>query len=285
MLFTQACTLYLKQSKIRHAEATRKQAIGYLRRACEYLGEYECEEIDRTLFLDFIIHRKELNPEISNATLNKYLRYTKSVLRDEANIILNFKKLRIEKKLPQVLSEVTIRKVYKYLEKYDIEEHKRNKLMFMMLLDTGLRISELLSIRVEDISFTNLMIYVSKTKSKVHRYVLFTRNTANELEKFIKINRIEKHIFINLESRKVLHPDSIQTICQRIQEKANIQKSITPHKWRHTFATNFNDNNGNLFVLQKLMGHANITSTQTYVTVSTKKIIEEYTRIVENSVK
>ncbi len=285
MKFSEASSFYLKESEVRHSKATFKQATGYLRRACEYLGDIECAEINRGTLLDFIIHRREINPEVSNATMNKYLLYIKSVLKDVADIYIVFKKLREENKLPQVLSEFTIRKVYRYLDKSDLEEHKRNKLMFMMLLDTGLRISELLSLKVNDFDYSTRMIYVSKTKTKVHRNVLFTSNTLKELIRFINTNKIDKYIFINLESRRPLHVDSVETICQRIKERTNIEKSITPHKWRHTFATNFNDNNGNTFVLQKLLGHSKITSTQRYVQVSMKKVTEEYTRVVENSVK
>ncbi len=284
MKFSEASASYLKQSEVRHTKATFKEAKGYIRRACEFLGDMECSDINRTILLDFIIHRKEINPDVSNATLNKYLVFVKSVLKDEADINVNFKKLRQERKLPQVLSDLTIRKVYKFCESRNSEEGLRNKLMFMMLLDTGLRISELLSIQVTDINFNDRMIYVSKTKTRVHRYVLFTMKTMKELERFILKNSIDKHIFINLETRTVLHPDSIQTICRRIQEKAKLKQSITPHKWRHTFASNFNDNNGNVFVLQKILGHSSIKSTQIYVTVSMKKVIKEYSRVVENSV-
>ena len=98
-------------------------------------------------------------------------------------------------------------------------------------------------------------------------------------------NKIDQYIFINLTTRELLHDDSIQTICQRIQENAKINQSITPHKWRHTFASRFIENDGNQFVLMKLLGHKKITTTQIYVQVSMKKVKKEYMRIFENGVK
>jgi len=154
-----------------------------------------------------------------------------------------------------------------------------------MLLDTGLRISELLSVTIDSADFLNKIIHVTKTKSKEHRQVLITSRTCDELLDFISINKVREYIFINLKSREVLHDDSIQSICQRLQEKIGIKQSITPHKWRHTFASRFIDNDGNQFVLMKLLGHKKITTTQIYVQVSMKKVKEEYLRIFKNGVK
>jgi site-specific recombinase XerD len=123
------------------------------------------------------------------------------------------------------------------------------------------------------------------TKNGEQRFVIFKKRTVPYLIKYIESCNIKKHLIINLETRFVLHTDSIQTICQRIQDKANIEQSITPHKWRHTFASRFNENNGNTFVLMKLLGHKDIKTTQRYVTVSLDTIKNEYIKILENEVK
>jgi len=285
MKFREASNLYLKHQKIRNSKATYSQAKGYLKRSNMYLGNMNCEDIDSNTMYDFIEHRRKVNPRVSNTTLNKYIRFISSVLKDELDIILKFKKLRQDRKIPQVLDEITIHKVFRYLDKFNIPEHQRNKVMFSLLLDTGLRISELINVKVNDINFQQNMILVKHTKIKSERIVLFTNETKKLLNDYIVMNRIRDYIIINLETREKLHPDSIQTICQRIQTRIGTKQSITPHKWRHTFATNFTDNNGNMFVLQKLLGHQNIATTQLYVTVSMKKTINEYFRVVENSVK
>ena len=283
MKFTEACDLYLKSCKVINSERTYKKAKGLLKRSCELIGDYECSEINKNTLLNLILYRKKINPKVSNKTLNIYIMYIKLVIKEETERELYFKKLKEEKKLPQILDEQTILQVYNYLDTLQYAEAKRNKLMFMLLLDTGLRISELLSIQINDIDFSSRMIYISKTKSREHRNVLFTQETHELLNTFIEHNNIENFIFINLKTRKILHHDSIQTICQRIRELGKIKKSITPHKWRHTFASNFNDRNGNMFVLQKLLGHKKISTTQIYVTVSMKKVKEEYSRVVEKN--
>ncbi len=282
MKFLKACELHLKTCKVINTDQTYKKVLGYLERVCKLIGNHECSEITKDTLLEMIIERKRINPNISNKTLNMYVMYIKLVLKEETNITLHFRKLKEEKKLPQILDEYTISQVYDHLDSRKNEESKRNKLMFMLLLDTGLRISELLSIQKDKIDFTKRMIYISKTKSKEHRNVLFTKETKEELKNYITNNCIIEYLFINLKTRTRLKPDSIQTICQKIKKLANIEKSITPHKWRHTFASNFNDKNGNIFVLQKILGHKKISTTQIYVTVSMKKIVEEYSRVVEN---
>lgn len=285
MKFIEACEIYLKSCKILNSDNTYKKAKGLLNRSCERIGNYKCSKIDKNTLLDLILYRKKINPRVSNKTLNMYIMYVKIVLKEEAGRDVYYRKLKEEKKLPQVLDNKTICQVYKFLDSVKSEESKRNKLMFMLLLDTGLRISELLSIQVKNIDFFSRIIYVSKTKSKEHRNVLFTLETHEVLINFIKRNNIDNFIFINLKTRNRLNHDSIQTICQKIMKRGNIKKSITPHKWRHTFATNFNDKNGNVFVLQKLLGHRKVSTTQIYVTVSMKKIVEEYSRVVEKNIE
>lgn len=282
MKFNQACELHLKSCKVINSVLTYKKIKGYLDRSCELIGDYECSSIDKNTLLDVILYRKNINPKITNKTLNMYIMYIKMVIKEITDRDIYIKKLKEDKKLPQILDDLTILKVYNYLDTLNNESSRRNKLMFMMLLDTGLRISELLSIQVDNIDFSQRIIYISKTKSKEHRKVLFTNSTKEYLLDFIKRNKIHKYVFINFKTRTAITPDSIQTIVQRIRKLGNIKKSITPHKWRHTFASNFNDKNGNMFVLQKLLGHKKISTTQIYVTVSMKKVIEEYIRVVEN---
>jgi|LGVE01.1.fsa_nt_gb site-specific recombinase XerD len=285
MKFKEATKSYLKQVEVRESPNTFKKLKGYLRRTNQFMGDYDCSKIDRNILLDFIIHRRNINPEVSNTTLNIYILYIQVVLREEVDMIVPFKKLREEKKIPQILSDVVIKKVYDFLDSTGTQESVRNKLMFMMLLDTGLRISELLNISIDDINFISNIVRASKTKNKEHRQVLITDSTKNMLLEFIGTNKIKSYIFINLTTRRILHSDSIQTICKRIQKKAKINQSITPHKWRHTFASRFIDNDGNQFVLMKLLGHKKITTTQIYVQVSMKKVKEEYFRIFGNAVK
>ena len=285
MKFRQAVESHLKVVEVTKAKSTFLGAKSYLKRAADYLGDMECSEITRNVILDFIIHRRKVFPEVTNTTINIYLKHIFATLREEANIIINLKRLREENRLPQILTEGTISKVYKYCDSLKSEEGKRNKLMFMMLYDTGMRISELLRMKVDEIDLQSKMIHVSQTKNSYQRYTLFTDDTLKVFQQFILKNKIEGSIFINLETRTVLHPDSIQTICQRIQERTGITQSITPHKWRHTFASNFTDNDGNTFVLMKLLGHRDIKSTQRYVHISMKKVQKEYSKIVENRVK
>lgn len=215
MKFSRACYIYLKQCKVMNVDLTYKKIKGYLKRSCELIGDLKCSSINKNTLLDVILYRKDINPNISNKTLNMYIMYIKMVIKETTDREITMKKLKEEKKLPQLLDELTILQVYKYLDTVKSKEAKRNKLMFMLLLDTGLRISELLSIQINNIDFTTRMIYVSKTKSKEHRIVMFTSKTMVYLLEFIKLHSINNYIFINLKTRTKMKPDSVQTICDR----------------------------------------------------------------------
>lgn len=81
------------------------------------------------------------------------------------------------------------------------------------------------------------------------------QSTQSLLNKYILANKIKSKIFIYLDTRKPITVDSVQKICQRIAQRLKINISISPHKWRYTFATSFVDNNGNMEVLRMLLGH------------------------------
>lgn len=281
MTFKEAINKYMKYVKVTKSKGTYDFHIGNAKRLTAFFGEMNCEDIKRDQILDLILYLRDKNNKISNATINKYIGLLLRTLRNECNIDIKFDKLKEQKKMISIVSHESIQKIFQHYEKMLYPEHLRNLVFFRILLDTGLRLSEILSLKVSNINFNDQSILAKVTKTKEDRLVFYTKSTEVFLNRYIINEKITGHLFIDLNTRKILKIDRIQKICQNLRKTLHIRESVTPHKWRHTFATQFNNQNGNIEVLRILMGHRNILTTQRYLHINTQKLRNEYFRVFE----
>lgn len=157
----------------------------------------------------------------------------------------------------------------------------RNYVFLKLLLDTGLRLNEIINIRIRDLDLKSKSIHVKITKTDVDRFVCFTESTKQLLYKFIVTQQIEDFIFYDFKTNKKLTTSSVESFIYRVKKRLQIQENITPHKWRHTFATNFLKNGGDLETLRLLLGHSNLKTTQKYLHLSKNDIITNYMSIMK----
>ncbi|MFW6318877.1 MAG: tyrosine-type recombinase/integrase [Bacillota bacterium] len=133
-----------------------------------------------------------------------------------------------------------------------------------------------MNLKVDDINFSSNTTHIKITKTKAERYVFFTRTTKLLLKKLIHQGVDNQYIFIYYTYKKRLTVDNVQKICYRLKKRLNLKDNINPHKWRHTFATNFLKNGGNLESLRILMGHTNLKTTQIYLHIDKEFLHKEY---------
>jgi len=220
------------------------------------------------------------NPNIANVTLNKYIQIIQRIIKYNLDEDLRFEKLPEDKKIVPILKHSTINKVFIHYQKHIKEpEMLRSFTLFKLLFDTGLRINEALSLKVGDIDFENQTIHVKVTKTKVERFVFFTTTTENLIKQLIAKNKNTNLIFKNSVNGQKLKADNILKICYRLQKRLELKENIRPHKWRHTFATNFLKNGGNLETLRLILGHSNLRTTQLYLHIDKEHLHKEYFRI------
>ncbi|HDI02935.1 MAG TPA: hypothetical protein ENF67_00105 [Candidatus Pacearchaeota archaeon] len=163
-----------------------------------------------------------------------------------------------EKKLPEVLTKEEVDRIIK------AAETEKSELMIRMLYYTGLRVSELVNLKREDIDLEKGICLV-KGKGNKERQVFLPKKLKEKLKVFF-----EKHPdYVYVFSRdKPLTPRNVQKILKRIAKKLEIKKKVTPHKLRHSFATHLLESGVNIRTIQALLGHENLQTTQIYTKVT-----------------
>jgi len=158
----------------------------------------------------------------------------------------------------------------------------RNKLMMELLYATGMRISELLGLSLHDLNLSDRVILVHGKGSK-QRFVPFVKSLDELFARYLKQARPvllklkqSEYLFLNNRGGKMSRM-GFWKILKLAVLKANIKKDVTPHTFRHSFATHLLEGGVNLRIVQALLGHASIDTTQIYTHVDMRKLIETHT--------
>jgi integrase/recombinase XerD len=281
MTITEAINRYQLYLKANRRLGTIAYYQFYLHKLNVYLGHQEIETLtahDVTLMLQMI---KDNHPKIKHVTMNKYIVTLKTVYKYVLDKEFMYKKLKEQKTIIPILNDHDIETVFRYYKQVPPSfQNHRNQLLFHLLLDTGLRINELLHVKKKNIMFTEHMMLVQETKTSVDRYVFFTDETSTLLSNYVKRYNIADFLLIDPLTHQPLCVSSIETIVHRLKKTLNIQKSLSPHKWRHTFATNFLKKGGSLESLRLILGHAHLNTTQKYLHLSKEHLASEYRNIM-----
>lgn len=208
----------------------------------------------------------------------------------EGVIERNFAKLvstpKIEKKLPNHLS---MEDVVRFIETPDIETDlgRRDRAILELLYATGIRVGELVSIDINDVDFRERLVRVTGKRRK-QRIVPFTDTALQTLLLYLEEARprlsmnspISKRddvaLFLNYQGTRMTTRSVGRLVEKYIRLCADINKHISPHSLRHTFATHLLDAGADLRDIQELLGHARLSTTQIYTQVSMEKLIEVY---------
>lgn len=195
------------------------------------------------------------------------------------NPVITIETVKAEKKLPQVL---TSREVELLLEQPELQDAKgyRDKAMLETLYATGMRVSELISLNVEDANLSADLIRCKNGEKErmiplypaavraISDYVLLVRRQIVSSDR-------EDALFVNMNGDRMSR-QGFWKIIKHYQEKARIDKEITPHTLRHSFAAHLLENGADLRALQEMLGHADISSTQVYTQVVKKQLKDIY---------
>ena len=217
----------------------------------------DLNEEDARNYLGSLFETKSKNTIMLAAASIKF--FFQEILNKEISKIKIPKK---DRQLPEVLSKEEVKILI------DSAETKKSRLIMSLLYSSGLRVSEVVNLKPENINFSERTGWVRKGKGSKDRLFILSEKLCKDIEIYLK-KRENKYVF---SKSKPLTTRNIQKIVKHTREKANINKRVTPHTLRHSFATHLLEAGTDIRMIQTLLGHASLTTTQMYTHISTEQI-------------
>ncbi len=172
-----------------------------------------------------------------------------------------------EKKIPTVLSKDEVRKLLVSIN------NKKSRLMISLLYACGFRVSELINLKIKDLDFNEKIGHARQAKGKKDRIFNIPSFLFSQLqEQAEKQNQQEKSEFLFSGPKGKLSSRNIQKIVSKAVKKSELGKQVSPHTLRHSFATHLLESGTDIRMIQELLGHADLSTTQIYTHISTEEL-------------
>ena len=212
---------------------------------------------------------KLINKNVSGSTINVNLNALKFLFEEILNkkLTIKIKYSKIPKTLPIFLTKEEIIKLINAIK------NNKHKLMVKLMYSSGLRVSELVNLKVKDFDFENNYGWVRKGKGNKDRMFILASSLKDELLNYIKENNLEQDSFIFASYNGSMSSRSVQEIIKKATRKAKLNKNVHPHTLRHSYATHLIENGYDLTSVQGLLGHNSLETTMVYLHMAPKKFI------------
>jgi len=243
---------------------TKKSYLYYLGKYFDYkklvVERVEVENIKS--FLDFC-ERKGMSAQVRNLSLNAIKFYYYSIVKTRTKI--DIKSAREYTKLPVVLSKIEIKKLLENVKNI------KHKLLLSLSYGAGLRVSEVVNLKIKDIDFIGLTLFVRQSKGNKDRISLLPKKLVDDLGRLALGKNGDDYVFESERGGK-LTTRTAQKIFERAIKLSDIKRRATFHCLRHSFATHLLENGVDIRYVQELLGHRNIRTTQIYTHVTNPMI-------------
>lgn len=242
-------------------------------------------ENDLINYLKYLKNEKKLNSrsiERHLTTIRGFYKYLKKMNVIQEDITQNIDNLKLEKHLPMVLDSDEIDKIMDI--KLDNPFNIRTKAMLELMYSSGLRVSELVHLTINDLDLYNDCIIING-KGKKERIVPIGDIAKEHLVNYLNCrnslikrkNGNPEELFLNNHGKPITR-NGFNFLLNNILKEKGIDKKVSPHTLRHSFATHMLDNGADLRTIQELLGHSDIVTTRIYTHVSKKQIQENYNK-------
>lgn len=221
------------------------------------------ESVERDDIVAFLAEKKEKG-NVSNATLalvHASLHFFfHNVMRKK--IVEDIKIAKKAKKLPNVLSIEEVKDLIK------ATPPKRNRLIVEFLYSSGCRVSECVKLKTENINFKERIASIRGGKGNKDRTIILANGWIKQVKKYLGKKKVKTPYIFSKKNGKPLSTDTVQRIVKKAAEKAGIERHVTPHTLRHSYATHLLEAGENIRKIQELLGHTDLSTTQIYTKVS-----------------
>jgi len=246
---------------------TQKAYVYFNRLLCRTLQKkpVEITPEDVTHFLAIMEKERDYSAASLNLAINAIKFFFRYVYK--RTIIREPKRPQQDRRLPVVLSAKEIIKIL------NSEINPKHRLLLMLVYSSGLRVSEVVSLKKEHIDLERQAIYIKLGKGRKDRYTILSEKAAQYIKDYYKYFEIKDWIFPGQPASKHLNVRSAQKIFDKAIRRSGIQKKMTIHSLRHTFATHLLENGTDIRYIQSLLGHSSIRTTERYTHVARHNVL------------
>jgi site-specific recombinase XerD len=247
---------------------TRNVYINHIKRFSSFVnkGLKNITSEDLKLYTLFLLEKENKSHTYANQAISSIKFLCKQVLQKE-NVTTNVYRPKKENKLPKVLSKEDIMRILKSVN------NEKHKTILFLTYSAGLRVGEVVRLKIEDIDSKRMLIHVRQGKGKKDRYTILSEAALIQLRKYYKQERPETWLFPGGKQGRYLTERSVEKFFENACNQANIRKDVSLHVLRHSFATHLLEDGIDLRYIQELLGH------------SSSKTTEIYTHVTENSIR
>ena len=254
-----------KLKELRYSKNTLDTYKHMFEEFINYYSETEIPEITDTMIIDFLrylVNERNISGSYQNQSINSIKFYYERVMGGQRKIY-TIDRPRKEKLLPEVLSEEEIVNIL------NATVNLKHKAILMTIYSAGLRISELINLKIKDIDSGRMQIRVEQAKGKKDRYTLLGEKTLEVLRKYVSEYKPKIWLFEGAKGEKY-STSSIQANLKIAVDKVGLKKRITVHTLRHSFATHLLEAGTDIRYIQSLLGHSSGKTTEIYTHITTK---------------
>lgn len=224
-------------------------------------------QIERNNIMEYLAKKKE-GGSVSNSTLSlahaALSFYFHRILGKK--ILDDIKPPKRAKTLPTVLTRREVKELIL------ASPPKRDRLIVQFLYSSGSRVSECVKLKTVDLNQKERIAVIRSGKGNKDRTIILSREWIKYLKKYLERKKVKSEFVFSKKNGTCLSVDTVQRIVRRAAKKAGIEKHVTPHTLRHSYATHLLDLGENIRKIQELLGHSNLNTTQIYTHVSLQEL-------------
>jgi integrase/recombinase XerD len=258
-----------REMKLRnYSHKTVKAYISCLRRFVAYVHPQHPRDVQPERIKEFLLYLIEHEHWAASSVNQMFnaLRYLYVELYKMPFAIGSIPRPKKARKLPDVLSQEDVLQIFSNVN------NLKHKTILMLVYSAGLRVGEVVRLKIEDIDSSRKMIHLRSAKGNKDRYTMLSDVILEQLRTYYKEYQPREYLFEGQEGRKHIAERSVQQMFQDALKRTTIRKNVSIHSLRHSFATHLLESGTDLRYIQEVLGHRSSKTTEIYTHVSKKSI-------------
>ena len=253
----------------RMSRNTIKSYVNEIIQFDKYLQKQRIQEVNQSVIDGYMQYLAggDLSDSSIQIAISSLKYYFKKVSLNEQIEVSKIVRPKKGKELPKITSAESV------LRMIEVTKNEKHKNIIVALYSSGLRLSELINLKLSDILWDRRQVIVRSGKGKKDRSVMLSDWLTDSLQEYFHEYKPVTYLFESRKAGEQYSASSVQSIVRKAAQLANISQHVTPHVLRHCFATHLHDDCIDIGVIQKLLGHKHITTTLIYTHISTSKAI------------